>query len=100
MAVGAVEEERVGVEVFDLGGEGNMLERRTQAPPPFEYGFVEDNNLSGMPVVYVYLFPVIGCNVSHSREFAGAEEGGVYKAGSHVNCTGRVPEGVLKFAYV
>ena len=61
MAVGAVEEERVGVEVFDLGGEGNMLERRTQAPPPFEYGFVEDNNLSGMPVVYVYLFPVNVC---------------------------------------
>ena len=35
-SVGAVEEERVSVEVFDLGGEGNMIERRPRAPPTLE----------------------------------------------------------------
>ena len=100
MAVGAVEEERVGVEVFDLGGEGNMLERRTQAPPPFEYSLLGDNNISDMPIVYVYLFPVVYCNVARACKFAGTEEGGVYEARNHVDCTVRVLEGVLKFAHV
>ena len=51
MVIRAVEEERVGVEVFHLGGKGNMPERRPWAPPPFEYGLLRDNNLSGMLVV-------------------------------------------------
>ena len=100
MAVGAVKKECVSVEVFDLGGEWNTPERRPQAPPPFEYGFLRDNNLSRMPVVYVYLFPVVDCNVARAREFSGAEEVVVYEGGNYINFTGRVLEGVLKFAHV
>ena len=36
VAVRAVDEECVGVEVFDLEGEGNIPECRPRAPPPFE----------------------------------------------------------------
>ena len=100
VVVVVVEKERVGVEVFDIGGEGNTPERRTQAPPPFEYSLLGDNNISDMPIVYVYLFPVVYCNVARACKFAGTEEGGVYEAGNHVDCTGRVLEGVFKFAHV
>ena len=87
------EEDRVCVEVLDRGGEGNTPERRCLAPPPFEYGLLGGNNFSIMPVVHVYLFSVVYCNVVRARKFAGAEEGGVYKAGDHVDHTGRVLEG-------
>ena len=57
--VGAVKEERIGVEVFDLGGEVNTPERRPRAPPPFEYGLLGENNFSSMPVLHVYLFSIV-----------------------------------------
>ena len=85
---------------FDLGGEGNTPERRPREPPLFECGLLGDNIFSSIPVVHVYLFSVVYFNVARTREFSGAEEGGVYKAGKHVDCTGRVPEGVLKFAHI
>ena len=100
LAVGAVEEERFGVEIFDLGGEENTPYCRPRAPPPFEYGLLGDNNFSSMPVVNFYLFSLVYRNVARAREFSGAEEGIVYQAGNHFDRTGRVPEFVVKFAHV
>ena len=51
LAVGDIEKECVGVEVFDLGSEGNTPERRPREPPPFEYGLLGDNNFSSIPIV-------------------------------------------------
>ena len=73
MAVGAVEEQRVGVDVFDGAGEGDSPEAFTWASPPLEDRGLSDMNPGGVAVVYVDLVAVVDGDISCVGNFAGAQ---------------------------
>ena len=70
--VGAVEEQRVGVDVIDSAGEGDAPEAFTGASPTLEDGGFTDMNTGGAAVVHVDLVGVVDGDIFCVNEFAGA----------------------------
>ena len=62
--VGAVEEQRVGVDVLDGAGEGDAPEAFAGALPPLEDGRFTDMNTGGAAVVYIHLVAVVDRDVT------------------------------------
>ena len=73
MAIGAVQEQRVGVDVADVVGEWNAPESLGRASPPLEDCGLTELYFGRAAVVYVDLVAVIDGDVPCVGKFAGAE---------------------------
>ena len=71
-AVRAVEEQRVGVDVFDGAGEGDSPEAFTWVSPPLEDRGLADMYPVSAAIVYVVRVAVVDGDISCVGEFAGA----------------------------
>ena len=63
-AVGAVYEQRVGVDVLNGAGEGDAPEALAGQSPPLEDGDFTDMNTGGAAVVYIHLAVVVDGDVT------------------------------------
>ena len=95
LAIGAVQEQHVGVDIPDVAGEWDAPEPLARALPPLEDSGLANVYPGSAAVVDVDLVAVIDGNVPGVGELAGAEQRCAAEGWDHVNGTCRVPETVL-----
>ena len=93
--IGAIQEQRVGVDVLDVAAEWDAPEPLARALPPLEDSGLANVYPGSAAVVDVDLVAVIDGNVPGVGELAGAEQRCAAEGWDHVNGTCRVPETVL-----